>query len=70
MNLCVFLCVIILILVIFLIVKYHSCPCLNNLESFQGGISDEIMSVLNQKERDINERIRDHEARISALEKR
>lgn len=65
MNVCVFICVVILVLVIFLVVKPSSC---SRLENFAGEMPDDIAALMNQKENEINERLRDHEARITKLE--
>lgn len=68
-KVCVFSCLLILVLVIFLIVKKRNCPCSNVREGFESdGISNEIMAQIHNIENEINQKLNDHENRISKLE--
>lgn len=66
---CIVICLLILIILIYLMVKKRNCACSNMREGFESnGISNEIMAQIRNIENEINQKLNDHENRISKLE--
>ena len=63
------LCVVIILLLVALVLKSRACPCSNLREGFESnGIPNEIMAQIRNIENEINQKLNDHENRISKLE--
>ena len=68
-NMCLLCFVVVLVLLIILVVKNRSCPCSNSREGFESnGIPNEMLAQIRNIENELNQKLNDHESRISKLE--